>query len=44
MITWFLAQLGPTLDERISTLISLILCATLPILFAGAMGSMPVPQ
>jgi hypothetical protein len=42
-MTWILSRLGDTLDERITNLLSLILCATLPILFALAETGAHVP-
>lgn len=39
-----LAHLGATPDERISNLLSLVLCAVIPILFALATASASVPQ
>jgi hypothetical protein len=43
MTNWFLAKMGATLDERITNLLSLILCAALPILFALAETGAHVP-
>lgn len=40
----FLALLGQTNDERIVTLVALILCAVLPLLAAHIIGGLPVAQ